>query len=291
MRLVSFQRSDLSEGIGVFVGDDRVVDLGKANGKLPGGMKELLEGGEAAMEAVRSVAQCADTFKHATLTADEYSYRPVVANPSKFFLVGLNYESHAEELNVGIPKWPSIFGRFGHTLVGHNEPILIPKSSTAVDWEGELAIIIGVGGKYIREEDAMDHVAGYTCFNDISIRDYQERLPRITLAKNFDASGPLGPWMVTADEVPDPNKLELRTIVNGETKQHSNTSDFIFSIPFLISHISSACRLEPGDIISTGTPAGVAWTAEPQTYLKHGDRVTVSISGIGELASPVVDEV
>lgn len=289
MKLISFQRNDHSQGIGIVTDGDEIVDLNRLDDRLPSDMSEFLATGETGLNSVRDALQSAGP-ESALLREGTFSYLPVVPRPSKMFLIGLNYASHAEELNVGIPKWPSIFGRFVHTLVGHNQPVLVPKSSDAVDWEGELAIVIGKAGKYITEDEAMSHVAGYACFNDISIRDYQERLPRITLAKNFDASGPLGPWLVTADEIADPNDLQLRTTVNGEVKQECSTSDFIFSIPFLISHISSACRLVPGDIISTGTPAGVGWTAEPQTYLKHGDTVSVSISGVGELVNMVVDE-
>lgn len=290
MKLVSFLRQDESPGIGVVIDTRCVLDLSRVGADVPSDMTAFLEAAEPALEAATAAHQCPNRYPGAVLEHGTYTLLPVIPQPRKFFLVGLNYKSHADELGVGIPKWPSIFGRFAHTLVAHGEPIRIPKSSQAVDWEGELAVVIGRPGKYIREADAFDHVAGYTCFNDVSIRDYQERLPRITLAKNFDASGSLGPWLITRDEVPHPDRLELTTTVNGKVKQRGNTADFIFSIPYLLALISSACRLEPGDVIATGTPGGVGWAAKPPTYLKQGDTVTVSIAGVGELTNPVLGE-
>jgi acylpyruvate hydrolase len=208
---------------------------------------------------------------------------PVAEADAKIFCVGLNYRSHADELGHPIPKQPSIFSRYGTTCVGHEQPILLPKSSNAVDWEGELALIIGQSGKYVAGANALSMLGGVTCFNDVSMRDFQERLPRITLAKNFDGSGPIGPWLVTMDEVGDIDNLEIETRVNGRLMQKSSTREFIFSVPFLVELISQVCTLQPGDVIATGTPAGVAWKRTPPNYLQDGDIVEIEISGIGVL--------
>ena len=211
------------------------------------------------------------------------AFLPVAEADAKIFCVGLNYQSHAEELGLPIPKQPSIFSRYGTTCVGHEQPILLPRSSGAVDWEGELALVIGGTGKYVAGTDARSMLAGVTCFNDVSMRDFQERLPRITLAKNFDGSGPIGPWLVTLDEVGDMDDLAIETRVNGRTMQKSSTREFIFPISFLIELISQVCTLRPGDVIATGTPGGVAWKRSPPNYLQDGDVVEVEISRVGVL--------
>ncbi len=189
-----------------------------------------------------------------------------------------------------LPQKPAIFGRFACTLIGAGQPIRISRSDSAVDWEGELVAVIGREGKYIGRAEAMDYVAGLTCFNDVSMRDYQKKLPHVTLGKNFDTSGPLGPWVTTLDEIPDVANLNLKTFVNGELMQEGNTGDLIFDLPYLVELISSAMTLLPGDLISTGTPGGVGHARKPPLYLKHGDTVTVSIDGIGELSNPVLHE-
>ncbi len=222
-----------------------------------------------------------------------------ILNPEKILLLAVNYLSHSKEQKVKPPSEPYVFTKFRNALIAPGQPILIPRVSKKVDWEVELAVIIGRAGKYIAKKDAMNHVAGYTISNDISFRDFQfsTELPdgKTTLGLNWakgkglDSSFPLGPWLVTKDEIPDPHNLEISLSVNGKTKQRSNTSNMIFKIDSLIEYISAGITLKPGDIISTGTPEGVAlFTGEP--FLKHGDVVEAKIDRIGTLRNPVTAE-
>jgi 2-keto-4-pentenoate hydratase/2-oxohepta-3-ene-1,7-dioic acid hydratase in catechol pathway len=185
---------------------------------------------------------------------------------------------------------PTVFTRFATTLVGHDEPIVKPSVSDRLDYEGELAVIIGKPARHVKASRALDIIAGYACFNDASVRDWQRHTTQFTPGKNFDATGAFGPWMVTADEIPDPTNLELLTRVNGETVQHANTRDMIHSIPRLIEYISTFCTLEPGDVIATGTPGGVGDKREPPLYLRPGDVVEVEIEKIGVLRNPIEAE-
>lgn len=219
-----------------------------------------------------------------------------IQNPEKILLIALNYRSHSRERNVEPPTEPYVFAKFRNALIGPGDPILIPKVSKNVDWEVELAVIIGKAGKYITREDSMNHVAGYAISNDVSFRDFQysTKLPdgKTTLGLNWmkgkglDSSFPLGPWLVTKDEIPNPHELEISLSVNGRKKQRSNTSDMIFKIESLIEYISAGITLQPGDVISTGTPEGVA-AATGGPFLKDGDIVEGSIDRIGTLSNPV----
>jgi 2-keto-4-pentenoate hydratase/2-oxohepta-3-ene-1,7-dioic acid hydratase in catechol pathway len=222
-----------------------------------------------------------------------------IQTPEKIFMLAVNYLSHSQEGNVKPPTEPYVFTKFRNALIGPGDPILIPKISKKVDWEVELAVIIGKTGKYIAKEDAMNHIAGYTISNDVSFRDFQfaTRLPdgKTTLGLNWlkgkglDSSLPIGPWLVTRDEILDPHKLGISLSVNGKTKQRSNTGNMIFKIDSLIEYISAGITLKPGDIISTGTPDGVAaFTGEP--FLKDGDIVEGAIDRIGTLQNPVKAE-
>ena len=220
---------------------------------------------------------------------------PVIPRPEKIVCVVRNYlDHHREALAHGLKReltaFPPIFLRVWRSQVGHNQPVIRPKVSTNFDWEGELAVIIGKGGRHIPEAEAMDHVAGYSIYNDVSVRDYQMHAQQIAAGKNFVGTGPFGPWLVTADEIADPYKLKLRTILNGEVVQSSDTSFLIFKIPQLIAYASTIFDLVPGDVIATGTPAGVGFTRKPPVFMKAGDVVEVEIEGIGTLRNPVVDE-
>ncbi len=222
-----------------------------------------------------------------------------ILNPEKILLVAVNYVSHGIEQNVKPPSEPYLFTKFRNALIGPEDPILIPKVSKKVDWEVELAVIIGKAGKYISKKNAMNHVAGYAVSNDISFRDFQysTRSPEMTTTlglnwvkgKSLDASFPLGPWLVTKDEVSDPHNLEISLSVNGGIRQHSNTGEMVFKIDSLIEYVSAGITLKPGDIISTGTPHGVAvHTGQP--FLKDGDMIEGKIHGIGTLRNPVKAE-
>ena len=221
-------------------------------------------------------------------TISEVKFLPVIPNPERIACAGINYRSHASETGREIPKQPSMFLRLTDTLVGHEGEMIRPKISTQFDFEGELAVIIGKGGRYIPKERALDHVAGYTCFVDGSVRDYQKF--SVTSGKNFPGTGPLGPWMVTTDEIPDPTKLTLTTRLNGQEMQRSGTDLLIYSIPHIVAFCSDFTTLAPGDVIATGTPEGVGHRRNPQVWMKAGDVLEVEITGIGTLRTRIVDE-
>ncbi len=209
--------------------------------------------------------------------------------PGKILCVGLNYADHAAESNMAVPEVPTLFSRFAASVVAPGAPIRLPRVSTALDYEGELAVIIGTAGRYIAREAALDHVAGYAAFNDASIRDYQLRTPQWTIGKNFDGTGPFGPVMVTADALPPgASGLKIETRLDGEVMQHSSTDQLIFDVATLIAAISEAMALEPGDVIITGTPAGVGGARKPQRFMRAGEVCEIEIEGIGILSNPVV---
>ena len=221
-----------------------------------------------------------------------YPYLPPIPHPSKIICVGLNYLDHAAESPYSeLPDYPSFFPRFASSLVAHEDPIICPSLSKELDFEGELVVVIGKRGRYIAKEDALAHVAGYSIFNDASIRDYQFKSSQWTVGKNFDGTGAFGPDFVTADEVvPGAVGLEIETILNGETVQKANTRDLIYPVADLISIASDTMTLEVGDIIVSGTPAGVGFARDPQLFMKDGDTCEVRIEGIGSLTNPVRNE-
>lgn len=215
---------------------------------------------------------------------------PPVPRPPKVVCVARNYAKHAKEANLPLPELPILFTRFPVTLVADGEPVIRPTVSEQLDWEGELALVIGKPGHRISQEQAFGHVAGYSLFNDVTVRDYQFRVTQYTAGKNFRASAPFGPALVTADEVPDPHSLAIRTEVDGVLKQDANTDEFIFDIPTIIEHVSEFVPLEVGDVIATGTPAGVGFKREPPEFLRPGQTVRVTIDGVGVLENPVIAE-
>src|SRR5262245_14607144 len=217
----------------------------------------------------------------------EVRFLPAITNPDKILCAGINYRSHAAETGRELPKQPSMFIRLADTLVGHEGELIRPSVSQHFDFEGEFALVIGRGGRHIPVERALEHVAGYTCFVDGSVRDYQKF--SVTSGKNFPGTGPLGPWIVTTDELPDPTKLTLTTRLNGEQVQKSGTDLLIYSVPQIIAFCSDFTALAPGDVIATGTPDGVGHRRTPPLWMKPGDVLEVEISGIGTLRSRVVD--
>jgi 2-keto-4-pentenoate hydratase/2-oxohepta-3-ene-1,7-dioic acid hydratase in catechol pathway len=218
----------------------------------------------------------------------EVCFLPVIPNPEKIACAGINYRAHAAETGRELPQQPSMFARFVDTLVGHEGEMIRPKISTNFDFEGELTIVIGTPGRYIRREDALAHVAGYTIMVDGSVRDYQKF--SVTSGKNFPGTGPLGPWIVTTDEIPDPHKLTLTTRLNGQVMQHSGTDILIHDVPALIAFVSNFAPLVPGDLIATGTPEGVGHRRTPPVWMKAGDVLEVEISSLGILRNRIVDE-
>ncbi len=215
-------------------------------------------------------------------------FKAPVPRPRKIIAVGLNYRAHAAEQGGNPPEKPMFFGFFANTVIGAGENIEMPPNSDQVDWEAELAVIIGRGGRRISEEQAMDHVAGYTCFQDVSARDMQFSDKQFFRGKGCDTFAPMGPWLVTADEIPDPHSLDISLRVNRKVMQNSNTSDLIFPIPFLISYLSQSLTWEAGDVLSTGTPGGVGVFRDPPQFLKPGDKTSVIIEKIGTLTNRVI---
>ena len=267
---------------------------------LPPGMTAFLAGGNEAMVVAREVVEhtrgaLGDRREAARLREEGVLWAlpdvrrlPPVPAPPKILCVGRNYAEHAREGGAEPPELPIFFGRFPHSLLAPGAAYVLPRASPQVDFEGELTAVIGTGGRDIPEARALDHVAGYTIFNDLSIRDFQRRTSQWMLGKNFDRSGPLGPALVTRDEVPDPQALTLTVDVSGERMQEAHTGIMIFSVAHLIAYVSQALTLEPGDLIATGTPSGVGFARKPPRWLRAGDTVRVSITGLGVLETPIV---
>ena len=237
-----------------------------------------------AMETMRKAAREAKPDRELA----DIEFLPVIPRPGKILCAGVNYRAHAAEVGRELPKQPSMFIRFADTLVGHDGEMIRPKISDNFDYEGELALVIGKAGRHIAADRALDHVAGYTIFVDGSVRDYQKF--SVTSGKNFPGTGPLGPWLVTTDEIPDPDRLTLTTRLNGQQVQHATTDQLIYSIPQIIAFCSDFTALSPGDVIATGTPEGVGHGRKPPLWMKPNDRLEVEISGIGVLRARIVDE-
>lgn len=287
MRLLTFDKAG-TPTLGVR-SDDTVVDLSVAAPDLPRDLSGLLRAGPAALE--RAGAALAGAGPDAVRAAAGLVYHPPIPNPGKILCVGLNYLDHAAESRHDTPDYPVMFARFANTLVGHGQPMIRPRCSTQFDFEGEMVIVIGKGGRHIERADALGHVAGYSIFNEGSIRDYQFKGPQWTMGKNFDATGGFGPEMVSADQLPPGAAgLHLQTRLNGAVVQEASTADMIFDVAELITVISEAITLEPGDIIVSGTPSGVGHARKPPLYMKDGDTCEVEIEGIGTLVNPIRDE-
>ena len=278
MRLLSFS-ADGKDSFGAVSGDG-VVTLNAKVGR-PSLAAALAADG---VEALRQAAHDATPDRKLA----DIKFLPVIPQPNKILCAGVNYRAHAAEVSRELPKQPSMFIRFTDTLVGHGGAMILPKLSDNFDYEGELALVIGKAGRHIPAERALDHIAGYTIFVDGSVRDYQKF--SVTSGKNWPGTGPLGPWLVTADEIPDPGRLTLTTRLNGVQVQHSGTDKLIYSIPQIVSFCSDFTALSPGDIIATGTPEGVGHGRKPPLWMKPGDTLEVEITGIGALRATIVDE-
>lgn len=274
MKYVSFTLSDGSAGFGRLHGDSIEVLSNQADD-----LKAAIDAGTLA--TLNSEEQRA---------LDSVTLAPVIPNPGKVFCVGHNYETHRQETGRAATEYPSIFVRFADSLGAHNQPIVMPKVSTDLDYEGELAVIIGKGGRYISEEDAMSHVAGYACFNDASVRDWQWHSRQFTPGKNFPTTGPFGPFMVTPDEAGDLSEVNVTTKLNDQIVQQQPIGDMIFPIATVIAYISSFTPLKPGDVIASGTPGGVGAKRTPPLWMKPGDTVTVEIGPMGTLSNTIVAE-
>jgi 2-keto-4-pentenoate hydratase/2-oxohepta-3-ene-1,7-dioic acid hydratase in catechol pathway len=285
MRFVTYQGSGSPVArVGVVAADDRSVDqVGDVSALGYGSMLDFLEGGEQAIEKMKAAQLQTVPLTSVKLLAP-------IPKPRKLICVGLNYRDHAEETGSEIPAVATIFNKFATSVIGAGEAIVLPKVSTKPDYEAEFAFVIGKGGRHIPESAWEDHVFGYTIVNDVSARDYQRSTTQWLMGKTFDTFAPMGPWIVTKDEIRDPHDIDVRMVINGEVLQNGNTRNLIFKIPYLISYLSSVFTLEPGDIVSTGTPAGVGAARTPPRWLKPGDDVVVQIPPIGELRNPVIAE-
>jgi len=226
----------------------------------------------------------------APLPAAQLRFDPVIPAPARILCVGVNYLAHIHEMGRERPEYPTLFVRFPDSLVGHDVPLIRPRLSTQYDYEGELAVVIGKPARYVPAARALDYVAGYTCFLDGSVRDWQRHTSQFIPGKNFPATGSCGPWLATTDELPDPSALHLRTRVNGEELQSAPTADLCFGVPEIVAYCSSFCALKAGDIIATGTPSGVGFARKPPRWLKAGDLVEVELTGVGILRNTVADE-
>jgi 2-keto-4-pentenoate hydratase/2-oxohepta-3-ene-1,7-dioic acid hydratase in catechol pathway len=284
MRLCSFRHEGATR-VGV-VSDDGIVDLTAAAPDLPREMTALLAAGEQALHAAANAATRAKT----RLALDALHLAPPILRPPKFLAIGLNYADHVAEAGLERPALPTVFNKQSTCVTGPRDPVHMPRVSSALDYEGELGFAIGRRCRHVPRARAHEVIAGYLVVNDVTVRDWQFRTPTWTMGKSFDTHGPIGPWLTTPDEIGDPHGLRLRTWVNGELRQDSSTKQLIFDCFALVEHLSTAFTLEPGDIVTTGTPGGVGIAMKPPRLLKVGDRVRVEIEGLGALENEVVAE-
>jgi 2-keto-4-pentenoate hydratase/2-oxohepta-3-ene-1,7-dioic acid hydratase in catechol pathway len=283
MKFVTFQH-DGHQHAGVISGDD-VISL-KAAG-LPD-MISILQGGPEVFKRVE--VEIAKPPADSVFPLSSVKLCAPIPKPTKIICVGLNYRDHAIESKMEIPTRPTIFSKYNNTVIGPGDEIIIPKNTEKPDYEAEFAFVIGKGGRHIKAADWQDHVFGYMNLNDVSARDVQLAVSQWMMGKTFDTFAPMGPWLVTADEIADPHNLNISLTMNGETLQDSNTRELIFKIPELIEFLSSIMTLEAGDIVSTGTPSGVGFSYKPPKWLKPGDEIVIKVEGLGELKNTCIAE-
>ncbi|MBW8637865.1 fumarylacetoacetate hydrolase family protein [Hoeflea sp. WL0058] len=284
MKLVSF-RKDGRQSYGAVV-NGNVIDAGMKFADRWSSLKTAL----ADKDGLNQIELALDTDLPAH-DMGNVEMLPPVPDASKIFCIGLNYRTHIAETGRDTPTQPMVFSRFSDSLVGSRVPLIKPKVSDQFDFEGELAVVIGQRCRHVRTEDALGYVAGYSCINEGSVRDYQRFTTQYLAGKTFWHSGGFGPWLTTSDEIPDPHALLLTTRLNGQVMQEASTSDLLFSVPELISYISKICPLDPGDVIATGTTGGVGAARKPPVWMKKGDKVEVEISSIGILSNTIEDEI
>jgi acylpyruvate hydrolase len=283
MRIVNFQ----IDGVPGIAADEGSGwhGLTQRDGEFPGTLPELIAQGAPLLRAGRSLGQSP------AIDLNSVRLLPPVPVPPKILCVGLNYDDHLAESGLKKPTYPEIFARFATSLIAHGQPIRRPRESTALDYEAELAVVVGKPGRRIPRDKALDHVAGYSVFNDATIRDFQLRTPQWTMGKNFDATGAFGPWLVTPDAAPPGARgLRIQGRLNGKVMQDAGTDQLIFGVPVLIEMISVAMTLEPGDVIITGTPGGVGAARKPPVFMRPGDVFEVEIEKLGILTNSVQDD-
>ena len=285
MRFAAFS-SGGQDGLAVAGANGQFHGLLTKDASYPGPLDVLIRKGRSALDAAAAVLEDGPA-----IDLNQVTLLPPLPAPGKIICVGLNYIDHSIESGFTPPDYPTIFTRFTSSLIGAGAPIIRPRVSTQLDYEGEMVAVIGVDGRHIAEKDALDHVIGYSIFNDASVRDYQKKSPQWTIGKNFDSTGAFGPYLVTADELPPgANGLHIQTRLNGIVVQDASTDDMVFSVARLISTLSEAITLSSGDIIVSGTPAGVGMARKPPLFMKHGDVCEVEIEGIGILRNKIEDE-
>jgi acylpyruvate hydrolase len=285
MRFLTF-KSKGEEGIGILDSAGAVRGFLTSDQRFPGNLDKLIGTSDDALHAAGALLQSGKAFDH-----EKIDMLPPLSAAAKIICIGLNYAAHTQEGGFAPQTYPAVFTRFNSSLIGHRAPLLRPRVSDKLDYEGELVAVIGRGGRHIAKNAALSHVIGYSVFNDGSIRDYQMKTAQWTVGKNFDGTGAFGPYLVTADELPSGAAgLRLQTRLNGQTVQDANTSDLIFDVATLVSTLSEAFTLQRGDIIVTGTPSGVGFARKPPLYMKAGDVCEIEIEGVGTLVNPVVDE-
>jgi 2-keto-4-pentenoate hydratase/2-oxohepta-3-ene-1,7-dioic acid hydratase in catechol pathway len=282
MRFVTFEH-DAHRHAGVAI-EDQVISLKAA------GFNQLLEVLQGGAEALKKVADFLPAANSRMPLAAVKLCAPIPV-PPKILCMGLNYRDHAEEARLEIPKYPVIFPKYTNTVIGSGDNIVLPKNSRKPDYEAELGFVIGRRGRHIKAADWRDYVFGYVNCNDVSARDFQMAVSQWTMGKNFDTFAPMGPYLVTADEIPDPHNLAITLTLDGETMQSSNTRELIFKIPDTVAFLSSVMTLEPGDVVLTGTPAGVGFSRKPPRWLTPGAEVIVQVEGLGQLRNVCVEEV
>lgn len=289
MKIVGFEQ-DKQLRLGVVQGDS-VVDLQAVDSRLPANLAEILEATNGDLSSLADLAKKAPASAHRALA--DIKYALPVARPGKIICLGLNYMDHVKEGKYAdnVPKFPTIFFRVQTSLAAHQQALLRPAVSETFDYEAELVAVIGKRCKHVKKEDAVSVIAGWSCFNEGSIREYQRRTTQWDMGKNFDQTGGFGPWMVTADEVPALGKgLKIESRLNGKVMQSDNTDNMMFPVAETIADITQGMTLEPGDILVTGTPSGVGHARKPPAWMRHGDTCEIEIEGVGLLSNPIVDE-
>ncbi len=285
MKLLMFERVGGPPEAGVLAaGDSEIIPLAGAGFSC---IYSIIRGGAGSLAKVKAFAAQAS----ARVALGSVRILAPIHRPPKFICIGLNYRDHAIESGMAIPEIPTVFNKFPNAVIGNGDNIVLPKMSEQPDYEAEFAFIIGKTGKHIKGEDWRDYVFGYTNVNDVSARDVQLKgTTQWLMGKTFDTFAPMGPYIVTADEVPDPHNLNVKLTLNGQVMQNSSTKELIFNIPQLLEFLSKVFTLEPGDVVSTGTPPGVGFARKPQVLLKPGDHCIVEVEGLGQLHNPVVGE-
>jgi len=290
MQLITFSHRNRSR-LGAMLaldGQEYVLDLNRARPDLPADLVEFLQVGEDALDSARRALASPD--RACLVPRADVTLLAPIPRPGKIVCLGHNYYEHMGIGKTEPPEFPTFFCKTANTVIGPGQAIVIPRVSSQVDYEAELAVVIGKPARHVTQEHALDFVAGYTIFNDVSARDYQKRTSQWMIGKSFDTFGPMGPALVTADEIPEPHRLELSLTLNGVEMQRTNTCNMIFSIPFVIAYLSAVMTLEPGDVISTGTPAKTVLARSLPPFMNPGDTVRIAVEKIGELVNPVEEE-